>query len=320
MRLALGTVQPGPQTLSVLRQANWKTVLDEAKRQAVTGLVYLAVSRLPEDFSLPDEVLFRLVSRSRQIELRGQAMGRASVELQEQLETAGLHPVLMKGAQVAGFYAQPAFREYGDIDLYLPPEEKLPMACEMAPDGSAHFVYQGIDVDVHRHYFDLHRESALPPVPSPEATLLMLSAHSLKHAVGAGIGLRQLCDMAAAYLALDGQYSPDSLRSYYKEHRLVRWNKLVNSFLQVELGVPDRLYGDAQPSSGPLLRMLEEGGNFGHHAASRSKALEQSPLRRKADTAWRFLKRLPFSLHYAPGEALPIFITLIKGNIRIFAG
>ena len=315
MRLALGTGQPDPQTLSVLRQANWKAVLDEAKRQSVTGLVYLAVSRLPEGFSLPEEIIFRLVSRSRQIELRGQALAKASAELKAQLEAAGLHPELMKGAQVAAFYAEPAFREYGDIDVYLPPEEELPVAWEAAPDGSAHFAYQGIDVDVHRHYFDLHRNSALPPVPSPEATLLMLSAHTLKHAVGAGIGLRQLCDLAAAYLALDGQYSPDSLRSYYKEHRLDRWNKLVNSFLQTELGVPDRLYGGAQPSSDLLLKMLEEGGNFGHHSASRSKALEQSSLRRKTDTALRFIRRLPFSLRYAPGEALPIFFTLIKGNL-----
>lgn len=315
MRLALGTVQADSQSLSILRQVDWQAVLAEAKRQSVTGLLYMAVSRLPEDFSLPEEVLFRLVSRSRQIEMRGNAMAQASTALQAQLEAAGLHPVLMKGAQVAAFYSEPAFREYGDIDLYLPPEEMLPMAWEAAPDGSAHFVYQGIDVDVHRHYFDLHRKSILPSVPSPEATLLMLSAHTLKHAVGAGIGLRQLCDLAAAYLALDGQYSPDSLRYFYKEHRLVRWNKLVNSFLQTELGVPDRLYGGMQPSSGFLLKMLEEGGNFGHHAASRSKALEQSSLRRKADTAWRFLKRLPFSLHYAPGEALPIFFTLVKGNL-----
>ena len=189
------------------------------------------------------------------------------------------------------------------------------MASETAPDGSEHFTYEGFDVDVHGQYFDLHGKGELPPIPSPEATLLMLSAHTLKHAVGAGIGLRQLCDLAAAYLALDGQYRAEDLRRYFKANKLVRWNKLVNSFLQKELGVPDHLYGSTSESSHLLLKMLRDGGNFGHYAASRSKALEQSALRRKADTAWRFFRRLPFSLRYAPGEAFSTIFTLIRGNL-----
>lgn len=61
----------------------------------------------------------------------------------------------------------------------------------------------------------------------------MLSLHILKHAMGPGIGLRQLCDLAMA-LNTPG-YNPELLRHYFSRNRLKAWNNMLSSFITERL-------------------------------------------------------------------------------------
>lgn len=298
-----------------LTPAQWKAIVETARKQTVSGLLYQGVSHLPEGYPLPQGLPFLLIAEVHRIEKEGKAIAETARSLVAQYEAAGLHPVVMKGPAVAAFYPQPLLRECGDIDLYFPPEEfeaaaRLMAPVTSAPDGSVHFKRDGIDIDQHRRYFDLHSRH-LPPVPSPEATLLMLSAHILKHCMGPGIGLRQLCDIAAAYKALSPE--PSALRRCFREAGLQRWNTLLFSFLHRRLGA-EPLYEEL-PSDEPLLNIIWEGGNFGHHSEAREATLHKGPFRRKLGTVRLFLRRIPFSLHYAPKELFPMLGELLRGNL-----
>ncbi len=61
--------------------------------------------------------------------------------------------------------------------------------------------------------------------------------------------------------------------------------------------------------------IIRQGGNFGHFTKARQKALDRPAAIRKADTALRFIRRLPFSLRYAPREIGPHIRDLIRGNL-----
>ena len=298
-----------------LEGKEWASMIALARRQTVVGLLYQGIGQLPPGYPLPQNILFVLIAEIGQIEKESRKVKAIADALTAELQAQGLHPLVMKGPAVAAFYAQPLLRECGDIDLYLPPEEfdkAAALAGEVtpAPDGSVHYKRDGIDIDQHRQYFDLH-SGKLPAVPSPEATLLMLSAHILKHCMGAGIGLRQLCDMAMAYKAL--AVPPERLRACFRDAGLERWNRLLFSFLHTYLGA-EPLYDDL-PSPEPLLQIILEGGNFGHHSEAREASLYKSPLRRKLGTAGLFLRRLPFSLRYAKKELVPMVGELLKGNL-----
>lgn len=298
-----------------LQGKQWAALVNLARKQTVVGLLYQGVSQLPPGYPLPQNLLFVLIAEIGQIEKESRRVKATADALTAELEAAGLHPVIMKGPSVAAFYAQPLLRECGDIDLYLPPEEfdkaaALAGEAKPAPDGSVHYKRDGIDIDQHRQYYDIHRRN-LPAVPSPEATLLMLSGHILKHCMGAGIGLRQLCDVAMAYKAL--AVPPEDLRRCFRDAGLERWNQLLFSFLHTYLGV-EPLYDDL-PSPEPLLKIVLEGGNFGHHSEAREASLYKSPLRRKLGTAGLFLRRLPFSLRYAKKELVPMLGELLRGNL-----
>ena len=298
----------------------WGNLLALAKKQSVMGLLSRGVSFLPEGFRLPEPVLFRLVAEDDQVERRGAALKSVADDLVDRLSSAGLHPILMKGPVVAAFYPEPLQREYGDIDLYLAPDEfaaapgVLAVPFAPAPDGSIHYEWKGVDVDQHRRFFDLHGlERSLPAPGTPEATLLMLSAHTMKHACGAGAGLRQCIDMAMAYERLGDSVSPERLLQVYRQSGTLRWNRLLSAFIERYLGFHPILEGEGTNPE-LLLRIVLEGGNFGHHAAGRAAALEASPFRRKADTALRFLRKLPFSLRFAPRETLCSLFSLAAGN------
>ena len=306
---------------AALDEAGWKAILQIARQQTVAGLLYRAVTHLPADFKLPDGYVLDLMAIAGSLARENQVKATVTKQLFEECAATNLHPVVMKGQSVAAFYAHPELRTSGDIDLYFPPEEYhralALLGGEAAPDGTRHIRRGGIDIDIHDRYFDLHFPAdKLPAVGTPEATVLLLSSHILKHAIGPGVGLRQCCDLAAAWHALAPTIDAASLREVFRRTGTYRWNRLLFSFLADHLDLPDTLFSDERVSSEPLLRIILEGGNFGHFAESRTGALAASDRRRKRNTLSRFLKRLPFSLHYAPRETVATIGTLVRGNLH----
>lgn len=308
-----------------LSDAEWLSVLEMARKQTVCGLVYRGVALLPEEVQVPDSVIFPLMKEAHRIIQQSRMIDRTAAEVVAFFERRSLHPLILKGPEAAKNYPKPELRESGDLDLYFPPKEfgKAVHAIQerakndsltTLPDGSIHYDWNGIDIDQHAEYFDLDVDpSVLPKVPSTEATLLMLSAHILKHSMGTGIGLRQLCDMAAAYQTLP--YGRERLLAFYEATDTLKWNELLAAFCLKYLGADRIPFDEPLPDPQPLLDIVLTGGNFGHHEASREKVLQSSPLRRKADTALRFLKRLPFSLRYAPRQLINRVKDLTKGNL-----
>lgn len=311
--------------LSMARKATpeeWQAILDSARRQVVLGLLYQALFLLPPEVRPPERFVTELMSDTLRAVRRYYEIASVTESLTNRLISAGLSPVVMKGTSVASYYLHPEFRICGDIDLYLPPHE-INRAHAMleerrtSPDGSLLGRMKGIDIDLHDRYFDLHcADRKLPAVGTPEATLLMLSAHILKHAIGPGIGLRQLCDMAMAWQALGSHVDIPALKQIFQRTGTLRWNQLLFSFLAEKLEVSDHPFIGEQVSPKPLEKIILEGGNFGHYASSRGTELSAGSRQRKLNTLKRFLRRLPFSLHYAPKETLATMGSLLRGNLR----
>lgn len=321
LRLALFDL-PLPEGFS-LSDKQWGEILEMAEKQQVVGIVSRAVSRLDPSIEVPESILFRLMVAADGIRRQSRKVLTLSRTLVAEMAEAGLHPIIMKGPSVAAFYPEPELRTAGDIDLFLP-EEDFQLAADMAgrrglsveisPDGSVLYTRDGIVIDLHRCYFDLHVQAeALPPVPSAEATLLMLSSHILKHCLGPGIGMRQLCDIALAYRALP--YDRERLLAYFRESKTLRWNRLLAAFLAEVLGADPGLFPGERIRTRPLRRIVLRSGGFGRGSNSRRQAEKAGRGVRKLDTALRFLRRIPFSLRFAPREFFRYTGSLVRGNV-----
>jgi len=330
LRIALRCPEPeGLRVqLTLMTDEDWRNLLTLSREQAVSGLVYEALSQLEGIVKVPEDVSLDLLMDASRIEHRSRHLQTLTESLIGALREKGLHPVIMKGPSAADMYPVPALRVSGDIDLFLPPAE-VPTAraflarsygkASSAADGSLHFMAHGCDIDLHSRYYDLSaNEKDLPEVPSPEATILMLSAHILKHAMGPGVGLRQICDMAMASRSLRGKFDHDFLRKYFRVSGTIAWNRMLASMIHARLGLDTGFFpGKKDRYFLPLERIVFAGGNFGHHDKGRKKALFRSAKLRKVDTAFRFLLRIPFSLRYAPKEYTRYLISLLKGNLSL---
>ena len=310
--------------LESLSPSEWEALYTLAKQHTVTGLVYGALQLFPNGAGIPEELLLRLIARIRKVSNHGKSMRNLTLALKDYFSGKGLHPIVMKGVETAAFYPDADLRLYGDVDLYFPGEEFAQAEVVASrrfgplrkdPDRSLHFKIDNVDIDLHRDYFGLHVPMKnLPTIPSPEAVLLMHSAHILHHAIASGIGLRQVADLAAAYKALEGQYDKAALEEAWRKAGLLKWNRLLSTFIQKFPGL--QAPGAGNVPTAALERIIFSGGDFGHHTTSREKALKASPRLRKLDTARRFLRRLPFSLRFSPHETFCTILQLAKGNLQ----
>lgn len=313
-------------SLLLLSSEEWEAVWSMAGRQTVTGLLDAAFELLPQQVTIPPKLDYAAMADADRLTAAHARQKAAVEELTAFFGRYGLTPVYLKGLEAAALYSRPELRELGDIDVYFPEAdfEKALAAIRThaadtlyhTPDDSVHFSFRGIDVDVHPSYFDLATPAeSLPPVGSPEARLFMLNVHILKHACGIGIGLRQLCDMSRAYARLD--YSEEQYRFYCEKSGILRWTRLLSSFLRTYLGADSApLFGEPALKPGRLFHIVRRGGNFGHHLSGRRAALERHPFLRKADTFYRFLQAIPFSLRFAPGQSLSLMKTLFLGQFK----
>jgi len=304
----------------------WNEILSEARRQTVVGLIYRGVSHLGENVAVPDGVEMSLMLESDRIQRSSAKVVSAAGRIVSLLKKGGFHPIVMKGPSVARLYKEPSLRSAGDVDLYLDEGEfdssvdylkGHGVEISSSPDGSADYYIEGICIDQHRRYFDIHgKDGLLPKVPSVEAELLMLSSHILKHVMGHGVGLRQMCDMAIAYKAYEGSYDHSALESLYDSLGLLYWNRMLYSFLRKNLGLDVTLFeGKKEVKCSHLEKIVFEGGNMGFHSGSRHLSESRSAFSRKMRTALSFARNIPFNLRVAPGEFVSLVWELAKGNV-----
>ena len=305
-----------------LDEDTWMDLIRAACHQTVAGLLYKAAENFPQGSTLSERVLFTLMAEVNRVVNRNLKLGEVEKEVLEILRSGGLDPVVMKGSTCAARYPSPQLRTCGDIDLFVPKAD-FPRAvellkargieCSPKPDSSVDCTLKGCEVELHRRYFDLHfRESRLPKVGTPEAELLMLSAHILKHACGVGVGLLQIMDFALAYKAYPSDYQ--QLHELFRRCGLSRWNVLLLSFVKDYIDPSAAV--PVHVDSTPLFRIVTQGGNFGHFQTKRIEKLScKSPLKRKFHTATMFFERLPFSFRYAPREIIPLLAQFFRGNL-----
>lgn len=328
----------------------WKALYALACEQAVVGVVWQGISSLPVQYMPPQAVVARWVAHVDAIERRNVAMDKALASLLGLYRANGIEPVILKGHTAAVNYPSPLLRQSGDIDIYFPSQAQRLKAEEIlkdsglepvaSADGSTVFGWCGVTVEHHSTLFDLQHPrsrkivepilarienlcislrlnneltvNALAPYPN----MLLLSTHVLKHALGRGVGLRQLCDVAVALNASRRNIDGREAWELFASLGLERWSLLLHSFLVQWLGLPPEAlpWNDGKAvDTAPLMRIVQRGGNFGQYAGN---GAPKGAVARKLGTAFSFLRNLGFCAKYAPGEAFYTFWQLLKGQCR----
>lgn len=299
----------------------WEQIRSFAREQAVQGLLLRGISHLSARQLPPPAWRMRLMQEVDDIVRTNARMAQVEAALLEQFRADGTEVLVIKGSRLARFYAHPETRSSGDIDLYVPHFQRaldlFPQASP-TPDGSALVAVDGVTIDLHRRYYDLHvPQDRLPAPGSVCGELLLTGAHIMKHAVGVGVGLKQLCDMAIGLDRCWGSYQPGELEQAVRRSGMGRFWPLLCSLLVQELGLAPEKCGPSfrEVNPAPLMRIVRRGGNFGTAHPARRQAVQKGGRHSKLSTALAFAARLPFSLWYAPKETSSTIAELVKGNL-----
>ena len=355
LQSALWEQTPQSEVFASMTAQDWEQVLLASRQQTVKALVCQGLTMLPEDLQPSDFLLIRWMAELGQVEQQSHQMNEALLSLITFLEDNGLRPVVLKGQGLARLYRFPLLRECGDIDLYFPEARQQQEAHrsladrgihpQHKPDGSWLYSWQGVPVEHHPHLTDLanpYAQDCLQElerqypcvqvplgmgtdaqirVPSPMLSLLLQTIHILHHAIGWGIGLRQMVDMAVSCQSFQGQIDAHAFRDASSRLHLLRWNRLLYGFLVQSLALPQEClpYEERLHGGRALEKRIWRDGNFGLNSSLRQSS-SSHPWQGKCRTAWSMLSHSGLGWRYAPLETFFTALSLAKGQCSSHRG
>lgn len=262
-----------------LSERQWYKIIEEAEKQTVSGVVFSAVTRLPESEMPSVSVLAHWLAMVNREARNYEAMSATLARLLRLLGSHGLHPVVQKGHAIARLYPRPESRSFGDIDLWFPEGERaradrvisaLGIKVTATPDNGSRYVMGKTEVEHHSMLIEVHNPfnagflkrlyAKYPPVetivsagisvmvPAPMVELLMINIHILKHCLGLGIGLRQFCDYALAWRRFESAEAVGvavDAKEYFEVCRqlgIERWTSILHQFVNRYLPSSDCKY------------------------------------------------------------------------------
>ena len=270
---------PAPESL------DWDAILQEARAQAVVGLIIeKAPKELGDTLRAEDDKLKAKFAR----------MLLCQTQLVTLFRSAGIPLVILKGMAAAMYYTKPTARMMGDVD-FLVPQERFRDAMQLMEANGFHtrdtITYEnprhvsyhkgGFEYELHHHFssFGLDLEPILtdglsravthaiagrefPALPNPENALVLL-AHVRQHLLESGLGLRQIIDWMQCLKCLTEEETAQ-LQAYAKETGLYTLACTINQICNHHLGTSFD-WGetvDAETEEA-FLEHLFERGNFG---------------------------------------------------------
>lgn len=320
---------------------------EEAIRQALVGVLYMGIKKLPEDVRPPYRLLMQWAFDAENIRGTNQKVNAVAVKLTQMFKERGRESVILKGPANALLYPDPFARSCGDVDIMLPGGRdsvvKLLTEMELMDGADVNEFHVnlpeekfGIDVEVHylsarafsplknrrmrkfleKEFLSLTSVSAGFCVPSTKYAMVMQLAHIKNHFYSVGIGLRQLIDY---YFVLrssteDERREINGLLNSFGLLRMAQalmWllNKILHLDSSYELCRPDERRGRM------LLNVVLNGGNFGSFSETAGGSLlkllvnhySRVPRLLKFDFAEVLWKEL-----FWPMEALPTALHLCR--------
>lgn len=341
LRAGLWSCSPSVELFENASYLDWEEIHYLAKGQAVTGIVFDGMEKLPVSIRPPRGLLMQWFAEVNAIERQNQKLNSTLVELFRLCLHHGVSPLLLKGQGIAQSYEKPDHRMCGDIDLYLgidgckviDPvlEEITGMEADLS-DGDSTFVWNQVVIESHKtltHLFNpvSHRKQkrilrkhldekeffrifgeAEIRVPAPGMDVLFIFLHIAKHFMVEGIGLRQICDWARILYISKGKYDPERLKKELDDLKLTRLANVFGALMIRHLGFPVSFFPWDIPEKDAenvnfLLEEILISGNFGKNRNLKGKAPKKIFFR-KYYTFQNLCRRSFYLLKLCPSEAL----------------
>ena len=225
LRFCIGSAKEIPGSL---KEVDWKKLYAIAKKQALLGVLFYGIQRLPKELAPEQKLLMQWMVMAEQIRKQNIRLFQDSVKVCQNFENEGFANCILKGQGNALLYPDPYMRTPGDIDIYLAGGRKRVMKYVNKVCPNQVMRYHHVDfpvmktaIEVHftpsYMFFPVHNSRmqkwfkevmgeqcnhrvSLPDgngeihVPQVSFNVIYILSHLHRHIFTEGIGLRQLLD------------------------------------------------------------------------------------------------------------------------------
>ena len=225
LRFCIGSAKEIPGSL---KEVDWKELYAIAKKQALLGVLFYGIQRLPKELAPEQKLLMQWMVMAEQIRKQNIRLFLDSVKVCKNFENEGFANCILKGQGNALLYPDPYMRTPGDIDIYLTGGRKRVMQYINKVCPNQVMRYHHVDfpvmktaIEVHftpsYMFFPIHNSRmqkwfkevmgeqcnhrvSLPDgygeihVPQVSFNVIYILSHLHRHIFTEGIGLRQLLD------------------------------------------------------------------------------------------------------------------------------
>lgn len=318
LQIAIGHRDKLTRSLSV---KGWWQLYDIAMKQAVAGICFAGIERLPREQCPPQDLLFEWIGTAEQIKQRNAVVDKQTAEMWNRLKEGGLDAAILKGQGIANEYGELThLRQSGDIDIWvLGGYQKV---CDYVQrthptkDVAYHrFHYDYFDdteVELHhrptlmRNLFDdrklakwyngfkaedfVYLEDKGFAVPPASFNVIFILTHIYRHFLFEGIGLRQVMDYFFVLRSIEnGELRIENYVKTLKELRLERFAGAMMWVLHEVFGLEEeKMICPTDKKEGRfVLNEILLTGNFG-----------------QADTRYRYKRLFKLRHHISHGSHL----------------
>lgn len=225
LRFCIGSAKEIPGSL---KEVDWKELYAIAKKQALLGVLFHGIRRLPKELAPEQKLLMQWMVMTEQIRKQNIRLFQDSAKVCQNFENEGFANCILKGQGNALLYPDPYMRTPGDIDIYLAGGRKRVMQYINKVCPNQVMRYHHVDfpvmktaIEVHftpsYMFFPIHNSRmqkwfkevmdlqcsnvvTLPDgygeitVPTMSFNVIYILSHLYRHIFTEGIGLRQLLD------------------------------------------------------------------------------------------------------------------------------
>lgn len=342
LRFCIGSAKEIPGSL---KEVDWKELYAIAQKQALLGVLFHGIQRLPKELAPEQKLLMQWMVMAEQIRKQNIRLFLDSVKVCKNFENKGFANCILKGQGNALLYPDPYMRMPGDIDLYLAGGRKRVMQYINKVCPNQVMRYHHVDfpvmktaIEVHftpsYMFFPIHNRRmqkwfkkvmdlqcsnvvTLPDgygeitVPTMNFNVIYILSHLYRHVFTEGIGLRQLIDYYFVLMKSEERRVKNltALQRELKYLGLWKFAGAVMYVLHEALGLPEaKMIAPIDVNEGRfLLAEIMQGGNFGQYDTRLGSKENEGKLHRYLRMS---LRNLRFAKHY-PTEALsePLFRT-----------
>ena len=225
LQFCIGSVADIPASV---KDADWKVLYVIAKKQALLGVLFHGIRRLPKELAPEQKLLMQWMVMAEQIRKQNIRLFQDSVKVCQNFENEDFANCILKGQGNALLYPDPYMRTPGDIDIYLSGGRKKIMKYVDQVCPNQVMRYHHVDFPVMKTAIEVHftpsymfypihnrrmqkwfeevmgeqcnHRVSLPDgygeiyVPQVSFNVIYILSHLYRHIFTEGIGLRQLLD------------------------------------------------------------------------------------------------------------------------------